>query len=260
MKDILLLDVTPLSLGVETLGGIAQRMIERNTTIPTKKSEIFTTAADSQTQVEINVLQGEGETVMSPAVNSIGRFNLIGIPPAPRGVPQIEVSFDIDANGIVNVAAKDTATGKEQRITISGSSGLSKDEVDRMVKEAEAFAAEDHQRRETAEARNQADQLAYTVDKSLGEWGDKVPEAERAELTTATDALKEALKDQDADAAKLNAASEGVMTIFSRIGQVMYQNVQASEGSTTSDVSDGAPSSEDEVVEGEIVEEGGASS
>src|SRR5512141_1398633 len=154
VKDILLLDVTPLSLGVETLGGIVQRMIERNTTIPTKKSEIFTTASDNQTQVEINVMQGEGETVMSPAVKSLGRFNLVGLPPAPRGIPQVEVSFDIDANGIVNVNAKDLATGKEQAMTITGGTALGKDEIDRMVKDAEAFAAEDHKRREPAEARN----------------------------------------------------------------------------------------------------------
>src|SRR5438067_476626 len=148
VKDILLLDVTPLSLGVETLGGIVQRMIERNTTIPTKRSEIFTTAADTQTQVEINVLQGEGETVMSPGIRSLGKFMLIGIPPAPRGIPQIEVAFDIDANGIVNVSAKDLATGKEQAMTITGGSALGREEIDRMQRDAEAFAAEDHQRRE----------------------------------------------------------------------------------------------------------------
>ena len=261
VKDILLLDVTPLSLGVETLGGIVQRMIERNTTIPTKKTETFTTAADSQTQVEINVLQGEGETVMSPGVHSIGRFNLVGIPPAPRGVPQIEVSFDIDANGIVNVSAKDLATGKEQAITLTGGTALSKDEIDRMVKDAESFAAEDHKRREAAEARNQADQLAYTVDKSLGEWGDKVPEADRQELTTANDALKEALQDQAAEATTLNAASERVMSIFSRIGQSMYQNVQSEGGAAAPDAGAGdagTSSDDDDVVEGEIVEEGGA--
>jgi len=259
VKDILLLDVTPLTLGVETLGGIVQKMIERNTTIPTKKTETFTTAADNQTQVEINVLQGEGETVLSPGITSIGRFNLVGIPPAPRGVPQIEVSFDIDANGIVNVSAKDLATGKEQAITLTGGTALSKDEIDRMVKDAEAFAAEDHKRREAAEARNGADQLVYTVDKSLGEWGDKVPETDRSELTTVTDALKEALKDQDADAEKLNAASEAVMTVFSRIGQAMYEHAQASEAApTAAPAGDDASSNDDEVVEGEIVEEGGA--
>jgi len=260
VKDILLLDVTPLSLGVETLGGIVQRMIERNTTIPTKKSEIFTTAADNQTQVEINVLQGEGETVMSPGVKSLGRFNLVGIPPAPRGMPQVEVSFDIDANGIVNVSAKDLATQKEQAMTITGGTALSKDEIDRMVKESEAFAAEDHQRREAAEARNQADQLAYTVDKSLGEWGDKVPASDREELTKVNDALKEQLKDQAADAAALNAASEAVMTVFSRIGQAMYQNAQSTSapGDAADDGGETA-AGEDEVVEGEIVEEGGGS-
>jgi len=264
VKDILLLDVTPLSLGVETLGGIVQRMIERNTTIPTKKSEIFTTAADNQTQVEINVLQGEGETVQSPAVHSLGRFNLVGIPPAPRGVPQIEVSFDIDANGIVNVTAKDLATSKEQAMTITGGTALSKDEIDRMVKEAESFAAEDHKRREAAEARNQADQLTYTVDKSLGEWGDKVPAGDKDELVKVTDELKELLKDQAATAESLNAASEKVMGVFSRIGQSMYQQAQAEPTPAAAGGgeagADGQPSSgDDEVVEGEIVEEGGSS-
>jgi molecular chaperone DnaK len=260
-----LLDVTPLSLGVETLGGIVQRMIERNTTIPTKKTETFTTAADNQTQVEINVLQGEGETVMSPGVKSLGRFNLVGIPPAPRGMPQIEVSFDIDANGIVNVSAKDVATGKEQAMTITGGTALGKDEIDRMVKEAETFAAEDHKRRETAEARNQADQLVYQVEKFVAENADKVPEADKTELATATDALKEALKDQDANAAKLQAAHEAVMTVFSRVGQAMYQSAQTAQdaaggaGDTGSTSGAEAPAADDEVVEGEIVEEGDAS-
>jgi molecular chaperone DnaK len=262
VKDILLLDVTPLSLGVETLGGIAQRMIERNTTIPTKKSEIFSTAADNQTQVEINVLQGEGETVQSPGVKSLGRFNLVGIPPAPRGVPQIEVSFDIDANGIVNVNAKDMATGKEQAMTITGGTALSKEEIDRMVKEAESFAAEDHKRRETAEARNQADQLTYTVDKSLGEWGDKVPAADKDELVAATDELREVLKNQETDAEALKAASDKVMGVFSRVGQAMYQNVPAqpeAEAAAGGAADEGASSGDDDVVEGEIVEEGGSS-
>ena len=266
VKDILLLDVTPLSLGVETKGGIFTKLIERNTTIPTRKSEIFTTADDNQTTVEINVLQGEAETVMSPGVKPLGQFHLMGIPPAPRGMPQIEVAFDIDANGIVNVSAKDLATGKEQAMTITGGTALSKDEIDRMMKEAEAFAAEDHKRREAAEARNQADQLVYQVEKFVSENGDKVPESDKTELSTATDALKEALKDQDADAAKLNAASESVMTIFSRVGQAMYQQAQASGGAPTGGDAgpsaapdEAASSDEDEVVEGEIVEEGDAS-
>jgi molecular chaperone DnaK len=262
VKDILLLDVTPLSLGVETLGGIVQRMIERNTTIPTKKTETFTTAADNQTQVEINVLQGEGETVMSPGVKSLGRFNLVGIPPAPRGMPQIEVSFDIDANGIVNVSAKDVATGKEQAMTITGGTALGKDDIDRMVKEAESFAAEDHKRRENAEARNQADQLVYQVEKFLSDNGDKVAESDRSELTAATDTLKQALQDQDADAAKLNAASESVMTVFSRVGQAMYQTAQGEAGAAgegAAGANEASSSDDDEVVEGEIVEEGGAS-
>ena len=186
VKDILLLDVTPLSLGVETKGGIFTRMIERNTTIPTRKSEVFTTADDNQTTVEIHVLQGEAETVYSPGVRSLGKFNLMGIPPAPRGMPQIEVSFDIDANGIVNVSAKDMATNKEQQMTITGGTALSKEEIDRMQREAEQFAAEDHKRREAAEARNAADQLAYQVDKALAEYGDKVPADDREAVTKRT--------------------------------------------------------------------------
>src|ERR671936_2959727 len=207
VKDVLLLDVTPLSLGVETLGGIVQRMIERNTTIPTRKSEIFTTAADNQTQVEINVLQGEGETVQSPGVRTLGKFNLVGIPPAPRNVPQIEVSFDIDANGIVNVSAKDLATGKEQAMQITGGTALSKEEIDRMQRDAEAFAAEDHKRREAAEARNAADQLTYQVDKALVEYGDKVPAEDRDAVTQANDQLKEALKGEDVEAIRAKTDS-----------------------------------------------------
>ncbi len=264
VKDILLLDVTPLSLGVETKGGIFTKLIERNTTIPTRKSEIFTTADDNQTTVEIHVLQGEAETVMSPGVKSLGRFHLMGLPPAPRGMPQIEVAFDIDANGIVNVSAKDLATGKEQAMTITGGTALSKDEIDRMVKDAEAFAAEDHKRREAAEARNQADQLAYQVDKSLEEWGDKVPEADRGELKSKNDELKEVLKAGDADVERIRSATDATMQVFQRIGQAMYQQAQATSepqaaagggGPSTGSATEG----EDDVVEGEIVDEGGAS-
>jgi molecular chaperone DnaK len=259
VKDILLLDVTPLSLGVETKGGIFTKLIERNTTIPTRKSEIFTTADDNQTTVEIHVLQGEAETVYSPGVRSLGKFHLVGIPPAPRGMPQVEVAFDIDANGIVNVSAKDLASGKEQQMTITGGTALSKDDIDRMVKDAEKFAAEDHERREAAEARNTADQLTYQVDKAVEEWGEKVPESDRNELTKSNDELKEVLKGEDVDA--IRSATDHLMQVFQRIGQAMYQNVQAQpEEQQAAAGGGGAPESGDgDVVEGEIVDEGGAS-
>jgi molecular chaperone DnaK len=262
VKDILLLDVTPLSLGVETKGGIFTKLIERNTTIPSRKSETFTTADDNQTTVEIHVLQGEAETVMSPGVKSLGRFHLMGIPPAPRGMPQIEVAFDIDANGIVNVSAKDMATGKEQAMTITGGTALGKDEVERMVQDAEKFAAEDHTRRETAEARNRADQLAYQVDKFVTDEGDKIPEADRTELSKKSDELKDILKDEAADAATLTAAADALMEVFQRVGTAMVQNQQAAPTEATDDADAGATAdaaSEDDVVEGEIIEEGGAS-
>jgi molecular chaperone DnaK len=262
VKDILLLDVTPLSLGVETKGGIFTKLIERNTTIPTRKSETFTTADDNQTTVEIHVLQGEAETVMSPGVKSLGRFHLMGIPPAPRGMPQIEVAFDIDANGIVNVSAKDMATGKEQAMTITGGTALGKDEVERMVQDAEKFAAEDHQRREAAEARNRADQLAYQVDKFVADEGDKIPEADRTELSKKSDELKDILKDEAAEAASLTAAADALMEVFQRVGTDMVQNQQAAQTEATNDAGAGdtaEAASEDDVVEGEIVEEGGAS-
>jgi molecular chaperone DnaK len=265
VKDILLLDVTPLSLGVETKGGIFTKLIERNTTIPTRKSEIFTTADDNQTNVEIHVMQGEGETVGSPAVKSLGRFMLTGIAPAPRGLPQIEVAFDIDANGIVNVSAKDLATGKEQAMTITGGTALSKDEVERMVADAEKFAAEDHARREAAEARNQADQLTYQVDKFVEENGDKVSESDAAELRGKNEELKELLKAEDADLDKLRAATEAAMQAFQRVGQTMYENQQAQAASETAgdagaaaDGSQAQDESDDDVVEGEVVDEGGA--
>jgi len=262
VKDILLLDVTPLTLGVETKGGIFTKLIERNTTIPTRKSEIFTTADDSQPSVEIHVLQGEAETVYSPGVRSLGKFMLTGLPPAPRGMPQIEVAFDIDANGIVNVSAKDLATGKEQAMTITGGTALSKDDIDRMVTEAEKFASEDHQRREAAEARNAGDQLSYQVDKSLEEWGDKVPESDREQLKKLNEELKEALKGEDVD--KIKSSTDAVMTAFSGIGQAMYQQTGAAgeQGAAASgDPADGtstATDGENDVVEGEIVDEGGA--
>jgi molecular chaperone DnaK len=267
VKDILLLDVTPLSLGVETKGGIFTKLIERNTTIPTRKSEIFTTADDGQTTVEVHVLQGEAETVFSPGVRSLGRFQLMGLPPAPRGMPQIEVAFDIDANGIVNVSAKDLATGKEQQMTITGGTALSKDEIDRMQKEAEQFAAEDHKRREEAEARNNADNLTYQVDKALVEYGDKVPEADREAVTKANDDVKEALKGDDVE--RIKSTTEALMQAFQRIGQAMYQQQAEASASGGTGRPDGAAGSaqtgetsdaggDGDVVEGEIVDEGGA--
>jgi molecular chaperone DnaK len=257
VKDILLLDVTPLTLGVETKGGIFTKLIERNTTIPTRKSEIFTTAEDGQTNVEIHVLQGEAETVYSPGVRSLGKFMLTGLPPAPRGMPQIEVAFDIDANGIVNVSAKDMATGKEQAMTITGGTALSKDDIDRMVADAEKFASEDHTRREAAEARNAGDQLSYQVDKSLEEWGDQVAEGDRDELRKLNDELKEALKGEDVE--KIKSGTDAVMRKFQGIGQSMYQQTaEAQQAAAAGGGATTAPESDGDVVEGEIVDEGGS--
>ncbi|MCD5401564.1 molecular chaperone DnaK [candidate division NPL-UPA2 bacterium] len=219
VKDVLLLDVTPLSLGIETLGEVFTRLIEKNTTIPTKKSQIFSTAADNQPAVTINVLQGERE--MAADNKSLGRFDLVGIPPAPRGVPQIEVTFDIDANGIVHVSAKDLGTGKEQKIRVEPSSGLSKEEIDRMVKEAEKYAEEDKKRREKAEIRNQADTLVYTTEKSLKDYGDKVNEEEKKKINEALDKVKEALKGDDAEAIK--KACEELTKASHKLAEAMYQ-------------------------------------
>ena len=264
VKDILLLDVTPLTLGVETKGGLFTKLIERNTTIPTRKSEIFTTADDNQTTVEIHVLQGEAETVMSPGVKSLGRFHLTGIPPAPRGVPQIEVAFDIDANGIVNVSAKDLASGKEQAMTITGGTALSKEEIDRMMKEAEGFAAEDHRRREAAEARNQADQLTYQVDSFLNDNAENISDPDKAELTSKNDELKQALKDETAETESLRSASDALMQAWQRVGQSMHEQAAqaqaAAGGGDEASASAGEqPDDDEDVVEGEIVDEGGAS-
>ncbi|MBS6458000.1 MAG: molecular chaperone DnaK [Firmicutes bacterium] len=225
VKGLLLLDVTPLSLGIETMGGVCTRLIERNTTIPVKKSQIFSTAADNQTSVEVNVLQGERE--MAAANKSLGRFHLDGIAPARRGVPQIEVTFDIDANGIVNVSAKDLGTGKEQHITITSSSNMSKEDIEKAVKEAEQYAAEDAKIKEKVEIRNQADQMVYQAEKTLNEVGDKVPESEKAPIQAGIDKLKEKLKGEDSDAIK--AATEELTQQFYKMSEKLYQQ-QAPQG------------------------------
>ena len=225
VKGLLLLDVTPLSLGIETMGGVCTRLIERNTTIPVKKSQIFSTAADNQTSVEVNVLQGERE--MAAANKSLGRFHLDGIAPARRGVPQIEVTFDIDANGIVNVSAKDLGTGNAQHITITSSSNMSKDDIERAVKEAEQYAAEDAKIQEKVEVRNQADQMVYQAEKTLSEVGDKVPESEKAPIQAGIEKLKETLKGEDTDAIK--AATEELTQAFYKMSEKLYQQ-QAPQG------------------------------
>ncbi|MDK2822667.1 MAG: molecular chaperone DnaK [Clostridia bacterium] len=228
VKDVLLLDVTPLSLGIETLGGVFTKLIERNTTIPTSKSQIFSTAADNQTSVEIHVLQGERE--MAAYNKTLGRFQLTGIPPAPRGVPQIEVKFDIDANGIVNVSAKDLGTGKEQNITIQSSSGLSEEEIERMVKEAEANAEADKKRREEVETRNQADSLVYQTEKTLKELGDKVDTNEKEQVEKAKDELKKALETNNID--DIKTKSEKLTEVLYKLTSKMYQQANPQEPGT----------------------------
>ena len=248
VKDILLLDVTPLSLGIETLGGIMTKLIERNTTIPTRKSEIFSTAADSQTSVEIHVLQGERE--MARDNRTLGRFHLVGMPPAPRGVPQIEVTFDIDANGIVNVSAKDLGTGKEQAITITASSGVAEDEIKRMVKEAESHAEEDKRKRQEIEQRNQLDSLIYTVEKTLQENKDKLSAEEISPLEEAIQEAKDALKSQDAS--RIQKASERLTQTSHKLAEVMYQKVKSEKAQTDSSSTSTSSSSAPE--EGEVVD------
>ena len=228
VKGLLLLDVTPLSLGIETMGGVCTRLIERNTTIPVKKSQIFSTAADNQTSVEVNVLQGERE--MAAGNKSLGRFHLDGIAPARRGVPQIEVTFDIDANGIVNVSAKDLGTGKEQHITITASSNMSKEDIEKAVKEAEQYAAEDAKIKEKVEIRNQADQMVYQSEKTLSEVGDKLPESEKAPIQAGIDKLKETLKGDDTDAIK--AATDELTQLFYKMSEKLYQQA-APQGDPT---------------------------
>jgi molecular chaperone DnaK len=251
VKDVLLLDVTPLSLGVETKGSIFTKLIERNTTIPTKRSEVFTTADDNQSSVEIHVLQGEAE--MAYRNKSLGRFQLVGIPPAPRGLPQIEVTFDIDANGIVNVAAKDLGTGQEQSMTITGGTKLADDEIEKMMKDFESHAEEDKKRREEAEARNQAENVVYQTEKTMKEHGEKLDEADRKQVEDALNEAKEALKGSDVELIK--KTSEQLLTSSQKFAEVMYkqaqQQQQAASGGDEQPQAGG-----DDVVDAEVVDEG----
>jgi molecular chaperone DnaK len=268
VKDILLLDVTPLSLGIETKGGVMTKLIERNTTIPTKKTEVFTTAEDMQPSVEIHVLQGEREMAMYN--KTLGKFQLVDLPPAPRGVPQIEVTFDIDANGIVHVSARDRATGKEQSMTITGQSALSKDEIDRMVRDAEAHAADDKKRREEAEIRNNADSLVYQTEKMLRDQASSFSGAEKDRVEADLKALKDALSGSNTEAVK--SATERLAAGVQELGKRLYEAAAASSsasgpgpaGGTYAGAGAGAASgngsSDEEVVDAEIVDEGGQSS
>ena len=259
VKDLLLLDVTPLSLGIETLGGVLTTLIQRNTTIPTRKSEIFSTAADNQTSVEVHVLQGERPLARDN--RTLGRFHLIGLPPAPRGVPQVEVTFDIDANGIVNVSAKDLGTGKEQKITITASSGLAKDEVERMMKEAEAHAEDDRKRREEIETRNKADQAVYGAERMLKDMGEKISATDRAAIETAMEGVKKAI--EGADASAIERALEQLMTAQHKAAEAMYRQGQPGTGTpggggdaTAGGGAAGGSDAKSDVIDAEVVDEG----
>lgn len=250
VKDVLLLDVTPLSLGIETLGGVFTRMIDRNTTIPTKKSQTYSTADDNQQAVTIRVFQGERE--MAADNKMLGQFDLVGIPPAPRGVPQIEVTFDIDANGIVNVSAKDKGTGKEQQIRIQASGGLSDADIDQMVRDAENFAEEDKKRRAAAEAKNNAESLVHTTERQLAENGDKVDEALKGEIQTAIDETKAAIEGGDADA--MNEKSQALAQVAMKLGQAIYEKQQQSEASPAAEAGATEKADGDDVVDAEFSE------
>ncbi|WP_344294134.1 Hsp70 family protein, partial [Actinopolymorpha rutila] len=256
VKDVLLLDVTPLSLGIATKGGVFTKIIERNTTIPTKRSEVFTTAEDNQPSVMIEVFQGERE--MARDNKSLGNFELTGLPPAPRNVPQIEVAFDIDANGIVHVSAKDLGTGREQKMTVTGGSALPKDDIDRMVRDAEQYAEEDRRRREAAELRNQADSLVYQTEKFVADNPDSVPAEVKSEVEQDVAALKKALEGEDNDA--LKAAFDKLSESRTKMGSAIYANAQQSQGTPAGDAGEGtadasAGAADDDVVDAEIVDE-----
>ena len=258
VKDVLLLDVTPLTLGIETKGGVMTKLIERNTTIPTRKGEVFSTAEDNQPSVEIHVLQGERE--MATYNKSLGKFQLTGIPPAPRGIPQIEVAFDIDANGILNVSAKDLGTGKEQKIEIRSGSGLSDDEIKRMVTDAESHAEDDRRQRELAEARNNGENAAYQAERQLKELGERSTRAPRRRSRRRSRTVRESLTSDDA--AEINAKTETLQTAFHKVSEAMYQRAQEQAAASSADgEADGAASTngagaEEDVVDAEVVDEG----
>jgi molecular chaperone DnaK len=253
VKDVLLLDVTPLSLGIETLGGVATRLIERNTTIPTKKGQIFSTASDNQTAVSVHVVQGERE--MAGDNKTLGRFELVGIPPAPRGIPQIEVTFDIDANGIVHVTAKDLGTGREQSIKITASSGMSKEEIEKAVRDADAHAAEDKKRKELAEARNEADTLVYSVERSMTEYGSKLTEADKANIQKAIEGVKAVKDGTDMEAIKQAVAE--LSKASHKIAEEIYSKMsreQQTAGGASAGAAGGAAKPGSGVVDAEFEE------